>query len=105
MPLKYVFPTLVQNTEKSKDWYKNMFKQIHRVPGKTDLIIPVGQPVCPSAMSCITGSPLPLCYGPVFSAPVYAPMPLYVRLVCMCLCVYMCLFVCVFVFVLCLCVL
>lgn len=23
-----------QNTEKSKDWYKTMFKQIHRIPGK-----------------------------------------------------------------------
>uniref|UniRef100_A0A3Q3GDL0 Sorbin and SH3 domain containing 1 n=1 Tax=Labrus bergylta TaxID=56723 RepID=A0A3Q3GDL0_9LABR len=24
----------VRNTEKSKDWYKTMFKQIHRIPGK-----------------------------------------------------------------------
>lgn len=28
---EYVF---FQNTDKSKDWYKNMFKKIHRIPGK-----------------------------------------------------------------------
>ena len=29
-----MFPPLSQNTDKSKDWYKSMFKQIHRIPGK-----------------------------------------------------------------------
>uniref|UniRef100_A0A6Q2YJ80 SH3 domain-containing protein n=1 Tax=Esox lucius TaxID=8010 RepID=A0A6Q2YJ80_ESOLU len=28
------FCVFFQNTEKSKDWYKSMFKQIHRLPGK-----------------------------------------------------------------------
>uniref|UniRef100_A0AAR2JSL7 Sorbin and SH3 domain containing 1 n=1 Tax=Pygocentrus nattereri TaxID=42514 RepID=A0AAR2JSL7_PYGNA len=32
-PEKPIVP--VRNTEKSKDWYKNMFKQIHRVPDES----------------------------------------------------------------------
>lgn len=34
-----LFTSYFQNTEKSKDWYKTMFKQIHRIPGKRKIII------------------------------------------------------------------
>lgn len=32
--LELILTSHFQNTEKSKDWYKTMFKQIHKIPGK-----------------------------------------------------------------------
>lgn len=49
-----------QNTEKSKDWYKSMFKQIHRIPGERSLHDYTLPHLCVwSNLACCV--PVPLC--------------------------------------------
>ncbi|KAG5266961.1 hypothetical protein AALO_G00238230 [Alosa alosa] len=55
----------IRNTEKSKDWYKNMFKQIHRLPDDVPSYIYVEEverrePVSKSAVDAVSGAKLPV---------------------------------------------